>query len=297
MFHHDREARHGVLGESRDVSAHSASMFLMSRCFHVSNVNNGNKLVLSLELATVKLQTTNRITAAETAHGDVRSRILTVALKLLAARGPHALTTRAVAEAAGVQPPVLYRHFADKEAMLDALAEHGFLTYIAEKRRRAPEPDPVDVLRSGWDLHIAFGLAHPALYQLMYAHPRPGVTTSAAELSFSALRQHVRRIAAAGRLRVPEEQAVSLYHAASVGVVLVLLSAPAEQRDMAISHMARNAALAAIADAPSASGKHPEKTAAITLRAALGEESPFSAAELSLFKEWLGRLTTWLNRR
>ena len=130
----------------------------------------------------------------------------------------------------------------------------------------------------------------------MYAQPRPGAASSAAELSFSALRQHVRRVAAAGRLRVAEEQAVSLYHAAAVGVVLVLLSTPAEQRDMSISHMARNAALAVIADAPSASSKHPEKTAAITLRAALGEESPFSAAELSLLKEWLGRLTTWLNR-
>ena len=98
----------------------------------------------------MKVQKTTRTTEPDSTQDEVRSRILTVALKLLAARGPHALTTRAVAEAAGVQPPVLYRHFTDKEAMLDALAEHGFFTYIAEKRRRAPEPDPVDVLRSGW---------------------------------------------------------------------------------------------------------------------------------------------------
>lgn len=221
---------------------------------------------------------------------DTRSRILRVALEMLSKNGPDALTTRAVAEAAGVQAPVLYRHFKDKEAMLDALAEHGFLAYIAAKGRSAPEPDPVDVLRFGWDLHVEFGLAQPELYRLMYANPRPGAPSSAGERSFSALRGHVARIAAAGRLRVPEEQAVSLFHAAAVGVVLVLLSASPEARDMAISHLARNAALATIADSPLPSTSRPEKMAAITLRAALDEESPLTTGELALIKEWLDSL-------
>ena len=229
---------------------------------------------------------------AETKRDDVRVRILSAAIKLLSESGRDAITTRAVAEAAGVQPPVLYRHFKDKDAMLDALAEHGFLAYIAEKRRSTTERDPVQVLRSGWDLHIEFGLTQPALYLLMYAQPKPEATSSAGELAFSMLRQHVERGAAAGRLRVAVEQAVSLFHAASVGVVLVLLNSPADARDMAISHLARDAALAMIADSPSSSSKSPEKTAAITLRAALDRDSPFSTGELSLLKEWLDRLTT-----
>jgi AcrR family transcriptional regulator len=53
---------------------------------------------------------------------------------------------------------VLYRHFKDKDAVLDAVAEHGFLRYIGQKRRSAPERNSAPVLRSGWDLHIEFGL-------------------------------------------------------------------------------------------------------------------------------------------
>jgi AcrR family transcriptional regulator len=238
----------------------------------------------------VRRQKKNRSTESEMPHDDTRSRILAAATKLLSESGRDALTTRSVAEAAGVQPPVLYRQFKDKEAMLDALAEHGFLAYMAEKRRSAPESDPVDVLRSGWDLHVEFGLTQPALYLLMYAQPKSNATLPAGQRSLSMLRHHVGRIAAAGRLRVPEERAVSLFHAAAVGTVLVLLSAPADARDMAISHMARDAALALIVDAPLSPTKRPERTAAITLRAALDQDAPFSSGELLLLKEWLDRL-------
>ncbi len=224
-----------------------------------------------------------------------RTRILSAAIRLLSERGRDALTTRAVAEAAGVQPPVLYRHFKDKDAMLNAMAEHGFLAYMAEKRRSAPEHDPVQVLRSGWDLHVEFGLTQPALYLLMYAQPGSETAVSAGERSFAMLRRHVGRIAAAGRLRVSEEQAASSFHAAAVGTVLTLLGSPADTRDMALSHMARDTALAAITDAPASPSGNPGKTAAITLKAALGENAPFSPAELPLFKEWLDRFAAQPN--
>ena len=226
----------------------------------------------------------------ESRRDETRLRILAAAMELLADGGRDALTTRAVAEAAGVQPPVLYRHFTDKNAMLDALAEHGFLAYIAAKRSSPPESDPVQVLRSGWDLHVEFGLTHPTLYLLMYAEPRPGLASSAGELSFSKLREHVHRIAVAGRLRVAEEQAVSLFHAAAVGIVLVLLNSPAHARDMAISHMARDSALALIADSSSTPIGNPQRAAAVTLGAALDRDSPFSEGERLLLKEWLDRL-------
>ncbi len=227
---------------------------------------------------------------AETRRDETRLRILAAAIQLLAEGGRDALTTRAVAEAAGVQAPVLYRHFTDKNAMLDALAEHGFFAYIAAKHSSPPEPDPVQVLRSGWDLHVDFGLTHPTLYLLMYAEPRPGLASSAGQLSFSKLREHVHRIAAAGRLRVPEEQAISLFHAAAVGIVLVLLNSPAHARDMAISHIARDSALALITDSSPTPIGNPQRAAAVTLGAALNQNSPFSEGERSLLKEWLDRL-------
>ena len=66
------------------------------------------------------------IESGEKLQEGTRERILAAALDLLNTSGRDALTTRAVAEAAGVQPPVIYRHFRDKEGMLEALAEHGF---------------------------------------------------------------------------------------------------------------------------------------------------------------------------
>ena len=83
------------------------------------------------------------------------------ALLRLSAR--DAVTTRAVAEAAGVQPPVLYRLFRDKRGLLDAVAEHGFALYLSDKREISPEEDPVAFLRAGWARHVRFGLLHPEL--------------------------------------------------------------------------------------------------------------------------------------
>ncbi len=106
--------------------------------------------------------------------------------------------------------------------------------------------DPIEALRQGWDQHIEFGLQHPMLYLLMYAEPRVGETSAAAALALSMLRKSMALVAAAGRLRVAEEQAVRLYHAAAMGIVLFLLNSPADARDLTISSMMREASLAAI---------------------------------------------------
>ena len=80
---------------------------------------------------------------------DARTRIIAAAAELIAAGGRDAATTRAVALAAGVQAPTLYRLFGDKRALLDAVAEHGLAAYVAEKAARAPHADPVQALSDG----------------------------------------------------------------------------------------------------------------------------------------------------
>ncbi len=222
-----------------------------------------------------------------------RERILAAALHLLNTGGRDALTTRAVAEAAGVQPPVIYRHFRDKEGMLEALAEHGFARYLARKQHRRTQRDPVEALRRGWDQHVEFGLQHPMLYLLMYAEPRDGDPSGAAALAFSMLRKSMALVAAAGRLKVAEEHAVSLYHAAAVGVVLFLLNAPEDTRDLTVSRMMREASLAAITTpAVDRLPESPGLNAAVTLRAVLDRGKLFSDAEWALLREWLSRIVT-----
>ncbi len=228
-----------------------------------------------------------------------RERILKAAMVLLAKGGRDALTTRAVAEAARVQPPVLYRLFSDKAGLLNAVADYGFGVYMAKKRPRAIAEDPVEALRAGWKLHIQFGLTNPELYLLMYADLHPRVESWAAERSHRMLRDHMQRVAAAGRLRVSEERAAHLFHAAACGIVMMLLGMTGEQRDMSLSDTACDAALAAIVTDQAISPTPAVVAVATTLRAFVSgieeagpsETNLFTEAERALLVEWLDRLT------
>lgn len=226
----------------------------------------------------------------DAARDRLRSCIVQTAADLLTDGGRDAVTTRAVAAGAGVQAPTIYRLLGDKHGLLDAVAEHGFQAYLREKAVRRPGADPVDDLRAGWDLHVGFGLANPALYALMYGDPRPGTASPAAVRAIGMLRGHVRRVAEAGRLRVGEEYAVALFHAAGCGTVLTLLALTAQQRDPAVSDLACDAAIAAITtDGPAVEAPGPVG-AAVALRAVLDDAAALSAGERALLGEWLDRI-------
>lgn len=222
-----------------------------------------------------------------------RERILHAALKLLAQGGRDALTTRAVAEAAGVQPPVLYRLFQDKHGLLNAVSEYGFALYFSEKPKAESGDDPTQFLRGGWARHVQFGLSHPELYLLMYADPHPQAAGRQGRHSHQGLRAHMRTIAAAGGLRVSEHHAADMFHAAACGVVLTLLADPADARDMALSEIACDAILASILTTKKAVANRDMPTTAIALRAQLSNpssEDPLTRTEKALLLEWLERL-------
>jgi AcrR family transcriptional regulator len=226
-----------------------------------------------------------------------RDRILRAAAMLLAEGGREAVSTRAVSAVAGVQPPTIYRQFGDMRGLLDAVAEDGFARYLQGKFARAGTDDPVADLRAGWDAHIGFGLANPALYALMYGEPRPGARPIAAVEALKLLEGLVRRVAKTGRLRVGVDRASRLIHAAGVGVVLTLIALKDTDRDVAVSDLTREAILAAvIADSTpinEASVGAGSRLAAhaVALKALLPEASAtFTPAERGLLTEWLDRL-------
>src|SRR4051812_48708230 len=180
-------------------------------------------------------------------RSETRAHILETAARLLDAEGAAALTIRAVAQAAGLQAPALYRFFEDKDALLDAVAEHVFTTYVTGKVA-TQEGDPVADLRTGWDAHIGFGLANASLFGLLVT---PGRTSPAAEAGLEVLRARVHRIAETGRLRVPEPLAVELIHAAGTGAVLTLLARGPDERDPGLAETMFEAVLGQIlTDAP-----------------------------------------------
>jgi AcrR family transcriptional regulator len=168
------------------------------------------------------------------ARTNTRDRIVDCAAQLLREQGASAVTTRAVAQAAGMQAPTIYRFFEDKDALLDAVAEHVFAAYVTGKTLVEEGGDPVADLRAGWDTHIGFGLANAALFGLL-TDPARGARSPAAAAGLEVLRGRVRRVAAIGRLRVPERRAVELIHAAGTGAVLALLAAPPEHRDLGLA--------------------------------------------------------------
>src|SRR5580704_9268984 len=102
---------------------------------------------------------------------DARSRIVRAAAELLATGGRNAVTTRAVSAAAGVQPPTIYRHFGDMQGLLSVVAREILTAHVREQAIRALTNDPVEDLRRGWDLHIAFGLANPDAFAMLYSAP------------------------------------------------------------------------------------------------------------------------------
>jgi len=231
------------------------------------------------------------------ASPSTRDRILQAAATLLAAGGREAVSTRGVSAAAGVQPPTIYRQFGDMQGLLDAVVSDGFARYVRTKLARRNVEDPVEDLRAGWDLHVAFGLANPALYALMYGDPRPGATSAAAVEARHLLEGLVRRVAAAGRLRVGVDSATRMIHAAAVGVVLTLIAVEEAERDLVLSDRTREAVLAAVTtDAPpteatAQTGRRRVTGHAVALKAVLPEASAaFTSAERGLLAEWLDRL-------
>jgi AcrR family transcriptional regulator len=226
-----------------------------------------------------------------------RDRIVDVAADLLRAEGRTAVTTRAVAEAAGVQAPTIYRLFGDKEGLLDAVAESEMTRFSARKAvaiRAAAEGavDAVEDLRTGWDATIAFALDNPELYALM-SDPARGPGSPAVRAGIALLEERVHRVALAGRLRVAEPTAVELIHAAATGALLATIRRPAAERDrLLVDAMWEAVQERILTPADSARARHEPGLVerAVALRAHVADADRLTAGERALLAEWLDRI-------
>ncbi|NQX18119.1 TetR/AcrR family transcriptional regulator [Rathayibacter sp. VKM Ac-2857] len=225
---------------------------------------------------------------------DTRGRIVDAAARLLREDGPAGVTTRGVAEAAGLQAPAIYRLFGDKDGLLEAVAEHVLTSWVAEKaavveEAAAGDVDPVDDLRAGWAAQIEFGVANPSLFRLL-SDPARTAVSPAARSGKKVLASRVRRVAAAGRLRVPEERAVGLIQAAGTGVVTTLLSSPAAERDAGLADAAFEAVLARILTGHPEPAEDAPLAAVVAVRALAPRLADLRPAERELLRDWLDRV-------
>jgi AcrR family transcriptional regulator len=226
----------------------------------------------------------------------MRTRMLEAAEELLNASPDRDIATRAVCEAVGVGAPVLYRLFGDKNGLLSALVDYGFERYLATKRAAEPSEDPIVDLYNGWDTHVEFAQAHPAVYRLMFS-PSFATVPSAAQEAMRLLREVLDRCAAAGALRVGTDAAAQMIMSANIGVALNLVTQPENYPDPELSRRVRDAVHAAVLvpdRAPGDSGPGEQGSlviAALQLAAVLrSHPTDLGEPETALLLHWLDRL-------
>src|SRR5450759_621970 len=224
---------------------------------------------------------------------STRAAIIEAAADLLAQSPSGDISTRAVCEAAGVQQPALYRLFGDKEGLLAATVDHVWDQYLGMKRCAERSADPLEDLRSGWDSHTRFAIAHPNAYRLLFGSGAVGQAESAAE-AMRLLREVLDRLAAQGRLRLDPEVAARVVMAANTGVALALVLRPELYADATLSPMLRDIVHGALVSdaAPASDAGESDRIAAITLRSTLPATSGdlFTERETGLLDEWLERI-------
>lgn len=102
-------------------------------------------------------------------HGNLRQELLTRAWETIDADGLDALSLRQLARDVGVSHGASARHFADRTALLDAIAVTGFERMNAALEAAvATEPGFDGRLRAAGLAYIGFAVEHPAILDLMY---------------------------------------------------------------------------------------------------------------------------------
>jgi AcrR family transcriptional regulator len=101
-------------------------------------------------------------------------RIIVAMRRLLEREGAEAVTMRRVADAVGITAMAIYRHYPDRAALLNAVADQGFAELAATvQRTRLPARIEPQLLRLT-DVYVDHALHHPRLFELMFLAPRKG---------------------------------------------------------------------------------------------------------------------------
>jgi AcrR family transcriptional regulator len=264
--------------------------YLDSTCLPLDGNNRARASAVFADVSVVSMAHARVVTSSD--------KVLVATAELLRTGGVDAVSTRAVAAKAGVQPPVIYRSFGDKDGLLDAVTLFVLDDYLHQKRRLLrSSTDAISELRQLWDLHVQFGLANPDCYALTYGQARQGRRVTAASKSVALLSEAITRAAEQGLLKVPVSRATALMHSCGVGFVLTQIAIPEDERDPELSAISRENVISAItveskSAGHKASARIDPAALAVALREALrgSHNRTLSTAERGMLSEWLDRI-------
>ncbi|MFH8934097.1 TetR/AcrR family transcriptional regulator [Streptomyces griseosporeus] len=139
-------------------------------------------------------------------HGDLRAACLRAARELLEEGGSAGLSLRAVARRAGVSPAAPYRHYADRDALVSAVAAEGYRELAGYLAAAHPSPTTPEELAAVAVAYVRFALERPALFRVMFAEPCDPTSEERVQAT-AAISEYVRGIV---RAAFPEADADAL---------------------------------------------------------------------------------------
>src|SRR5262245_45281757 len=171
-----------------------------------------------------------------TAAASTRETILAAAERILARGGEDALSIREVCARVGVTAPTIYHYFGDKDGLVAEVVDACFAEFDRALADGPVPVDPVEALAWALERYVAYGVAHPAHYRLLFQRRR-AKPTPAAIASYARFERAVEAIAAAGRLRVPPSEAAPAFWAAVHGVTTLAIAGFVSRTAPAVHHV------------------------------------------------------------
>ncbi|MEQ9447068.1 MAG: TetR/AcrR family transcriptional regulator [Rhodospirillaceae bacterium] len=104
-------------------------------------------------------------------HGDLKEALISAAKQLIQDKGPEGFSMAEACRIAGVSPAAPYRHFADRDELVGAVASQGFdsLTDRGKEERDKHPPGSVASIVALGQAYVKFAADEPAIFRLMFA--------------------------------------------------------------------------------------------------------------------------------
>ncbi|MEY4529827.1 MAG: hypothetical protein RLZZ156_548 [Deinococcota bacterium] len=165
-------------------------------------------------------------------HGNLRTALLNAARELAAENTIDTITLREVARRAGVSHAAPYHHFADKRALLRALAIDAF-TELGKRIKEQWQTNPVQNLKAIGMVYVQFALSHPTEFRFMFRKTlcepvgTPDELTEIANSIFEMLISIIRTMQETGLAKAGNPQELALIVWSTIhGLSNLLIDAP-----------------------------------------------------------------------